>query len=392
MRDDSSGRRVSPVASHIDVAAPSVAPSPTQQPRNIICRLVLVLLAAQTFALYIFITGSSPHTRCLECLTFSNFCRTLIHWPSFFLYVTIGFFLNRYELPDVSTCEISSVPSQWTTLFDDSSIELHSDSASTVADTAESGHSHDANARRHTTLPDIPAATPILDAISGHPTSRTTKARLDTDAVRTCAQSSSCSHSSPDNAGCGADGDSTSCWSPRLFDRVIVLMVDALRFDFLAPNATALTQEQQLQLELQKQSRSDKDTHNLADQEPRAQHTHGDSSYNSSTRDGNVTAPPLPAWANKLPSVARALAMQPARSRLFRFVADAPTVTMQRLKGLTTGGLPTFLDIGRNFNSAAVGDDSWPAQLAAAFARQQQQHGQCLAGDRERASDCEQAS
>jgi hypothetical protein len=51
-------------------------------------------------------------------------------------------------------------------------------------------------------------------------------------------------------------------------------------------------------------------------------------------------------------------------SRLFRFVADAPTVTMQRLKGLTTGGLPTFIDIGSNFQSSAVQEDSWVSQLA----------------------------
>ena len=31
-------------------------------------------------------------------------------------------------------------------------------------------------------------------------------------------------------------------------------------------------------------------------------------------------------------------------TRLYQFIADAPTVTMQRLKGLTSGGLPTFLD------------------------------------------------
>ena len=35
---------------------------------------------------------------------------------------------------------------------------------------------------------------------------------------------------------------------------------------------------------------------------------------------------------------------QPAQAQLFQFIADAPTVTMQRLKGLTSGGLPTFLD------------------------------------------------
>ena len=43
---------------------------------------------------------------------------------------------------------------------------------------------------------------------------------------------------------------------------------------------------------------------------------------------------------------------KPKNSRLYRFVADPPTVTMQRLKGLTTGGLPTFIDFKDNFGSS----------------------------------------
>ena len=34
-----------------------------------------------------------------------------------------------------------------------------------------------------------------------------------------------------------------------------------------------------------------------------------------------------------------------------RFLADPPTTTMQRLKGLTTGSLPTFIDVSANFAS-----------------------------------------
>jgi phosphatidylinositol glycan class O len=50
-------------------------------------------------------------------------------------------------------------------------------------------------------------------------------------------------------------------------------------------------------------------------------------------------------------------------SQLLQFVADPPTVTMQRLKGLTTGGLPTFADISGNFGGAAIDEDSWVQQL-----------------------------
>jgi phosphatidylinositol glycan class O len=39
-------------------------------------------------------------------------------------------------------------------------------------------------------------------------------------------------------------------------------------------------------------------------------------------------------------------------------MADAPTTTMQRLKGMMTGGLPTFIDAGSNFESAAITEDN----------------------------------
>ena len=50
---------------------------------------------------------------------------------------------------------------------------------------------------------------------------------------------------------------------------------------------------------------------------------------------------------------------------LFRFEADAPTVTMQRLKALTTGALPTFVDVADNYGGDTVLEDNLIAQLAA---------------------------
>ena len=47
------------------------------------------------------------------------------------------------------------------------------------------------------------------------------------------------------------------------------------------------------------------------------------------------------------------------KGQLFQFVADPPTVTMQRLKALTTGGLPTFAEFTTNMGGAHVADDSW---------------------------------
>ena len=48
---------------------------------------------------------------------------------------------------------------------------------------------------------------------------------------------------------------------------------------------------------------------------------------------------------------------------LITFRADPPTVTSQRLKAMTTGILPTFIDIGSNFNSAIINEDNIIRQL-----------------------------
>lgn len=92
------------------------------------------------------------------------------------------------------------------------------------------------------------------------------------------------------------------CWMNRRVESVVLLLVDALRFDFCLYNLPKSVGSRM-------QQSSSVGLHN---------HT-----------------------------------------RLFRFVADPPTVTMQRLKALTTGGLPTFADISANFGGASVDDDSW---------------------------------
>lgn len=47
------------------------------------------------------------------------------------------------------------------------------------------------------------------------------------------------------------------------------------------------------------------------------------------------------------------------------FRADAPTTTMQRLKALTTGSFPTFIDVGSNFASTAILEDNWIDEIVA---------------------------
>ena len=68
--------------------------------------------------------------------------------------------------------------------------------------------------------------------------------------------------------------------------------------------------------------------------------------------------PSPPSFRNKMPNVNKVLKEKPRNAKLFRFIADPPTTTMQRLKALTTGSLPTFIDIGSNFNSYEITEDN----------------------------------
>ncbi|XP_023291866.2 GPI ethanolamine phosphate transferase 3 [Lucilia cuprina] len=66
---------------------------------------------------------------------------------------------------------------------------------------------------------------------------------------------------------------------------------------------------------------------------------------------------PLP-YENKLTVLHELLEHMPDQTRVMRFKADPPTTTLQRLKGLTTGSLPTFVDMGSNFASPEINEDN----------------------------------
>ncbi|KAF8312210.1 hypothetical protein DL93DRAFT_2082318 [Clavulina sp. PMI_390] len=110
----------------------------------------------------------------------------------------------------------------------------------------------------------------------------------------------------------------SECTLPPTHKRAVILIIDALRFDFIAPEY-ALPEEQQ------------------------SEHYH------------NVLTLP------------RELTERfPHNSFLFNAHSDPPTATLQRIKGLTTGSLPTFVDIGASFSAAAIEEDSLITQLKAA--------------------------
>ena len=68
-------------------------------------------------------------------------------------------------------------------------------------------------------------------------------------------------------------------------------------------------------------------------------------------------------YSNKLTTIQNLLKSQPENSILMEFVSDPPTVTMQRIKGLTTGSLPTFIDFKDNLQSDSIQEDNILHQL-----------------------------
>ncbi|KAK7206749.1 hypothetical protein BZA70DRAFT_274996 [Myxozyma melibiosi] len=74
---------------------------------------------------------------------------------------------------------------------------------------------------------------------------------------------------------------------------------------------------------------------------------------------------PADSYISTLVTPAKYAESQPENAAVFKFIADPPTTTLQRLKALTTGSLPTFIDAGSNFNGAAILEDSWVSQLLA---------------------------
>ncbi|KAF5307208.1 hypothetical protein FQR65_LT00724 [Abscondita terminalis] len=71
-------------------------------------------------------------------------------------------------------------------------------------------------------------------------------------------------------------------------------------------------------------------------------------------------------FQNKLPIIDKLLRNSQS-SRLYKFTADPPTTTMQRLKAITTGSLPTFVDAGSNFASPEINEDNIIDQLRKQF-------------------------
>lgn len=128
---------------------------------------------------------------------------------------------------------------------------------------------------------------------------------------------------------CTCDAERKSCWNSALYGRLVLIVIDAWRHDFASwrgqlPSKSAVGR----------------------------------------TSGPTVAAEAIP-FTNQMPLLASRLANNRSHARLYKFEADPPTVTMQRLKGLTSGSLPTFIDLSSNFASSAILEDNIIAQAAA---------------------------
>ena len=95
------------------------------------------------------------------------------------------------------------------------------------------------------------------------------------------------------------------------FNRIVFVIIDALRYDFIKPDEQSST------------------------------------NY----------------YRNQMEYVAELLDKKPNQSVLLRLIADPPTTTLQRLKALTTGTLPTFIDLSYNFIGYEIEEDNVLNQL-----------------------------
>ncbi|KAF2854918.1 hypothetical protein T440DRAFT_197829 [Plenodomus tracheiphilus IPT5] len=135
-----------------------------------------------------------------------------------------------------------------------------------------------------------------------------------------------------DPAKAYTSGDAVKgCWHPKTFDKAIVIIVDALRYDFTVPFAAQF------------------EPTNLV----------------AAAANPSQEAPPITPrhFHDAIPVLYETAKSQPNNAFLLPFIADPPTTTLQRLKGLTTGTLPTFIDAGSNFAGTAIDEDNLVGQL-----------------------------
>ncbi|MES1910076.1 MAG: hypothetical protein MHM6MM_002736 [Cercozoa sp. M6MM] len=162
-----------------------------------------------------------------------------------------------------------------------------------------------------------------------------------------------------------------SCWheqdeKAQAETRVILFLVDALRFDFVdefvedvdfGDDVVGGKFDLLRDLDDSKQQLLDFDISALI--KGRTDQTTNESGEPAD----DVRADGRKHYEHRMPRLRQMLSDESERVRKYRFRADAPTATMLRLKALMTGGLPTFVDVSANFGADAVEEDNLLTQI-----------------------------
>lgn len=175
--------------------------------------------------------------------------------------------------------------------------------------------------------------------------------------------------------------------------RVVMFIVDGLRYDFLAPHPDCCYYSSS-DCEAKEKEGYDRDNSSCSSSNSSTSSSIGGSvmcspSYNrfrnmhrmlsnrdpstgvsnyaskqchSTSSSGNISS------SSNTSSSSRCTSTR-ARSMLFRYRADAPTVTAQRLRGMFAGTIPAFVEMGTNFNAHVIEEDSFIHQMKQAGKR-----------------------
>jgi Type I phosphodiesterase / nucleotide pyrophosphatase len=140
----------------------------------------------------------------------------------------------------------------------------------------------------------------------------------------------------------GGQRDENFCWLPTesRFKRLVLLVIDGWRFDFADPTLVGEDGQDGRVI-------------------PTGEEPLGRESTRSQRR----------LYTGQMPKLRQLLQDShegKSSAKLFKFIADPPTVTMQRLKGLMSGSLPTFVDASANFASTEILEDNLISQFSAA--------------------------
>lgn len=104
-----------------------------------------------------------------------------------------------------------------------------------------------------------------------------------------------------------------SCWLPATRRKFIILVIDALRIDFVLPSRTG--------------------------------------------------SPAESAWYDRLSVLDDLARSDPSHAKMLHFVADPPTATTQRLSGIAAGTLPAFVEVASSFAETSLSSDNFVHQL-----------------------------